>query len=174
MPNLDEIFIDYSADKLKQLSSRIEDCLGRLTEEQIWMRGSDNENAAGNLVLHLCGNVRQWIGTGVGGAPEVRDRDAEFAARGDKTTAELTGLLTKTVEDAVAVLRTLNADRLGEIITVQGHRVTVMEAVYHVVEHFAGHAGQILFLTKMATSKDLGHYRHLSGNASTSRPDDTP
>jgi uncharacterized damage-inducible protein DinB len=174
MPNLDEIFADFSADKLKQLSSRIEDCLAKLTDEQIWTRESDNGNAAGNLVLHLCGNVRQWIGTGVGGAPDIRDRDSEFAARGDKSTSELTELLAKTVDEALPVLRSLNADRLAELITVQGYRVTVLEAVYHVVEHFAEHTGQIVLITKMATSADLGFYRHLSGNANTTRPADKP
>jgi uncharacterized damage-inducible protein DinB len=174
MPDLDEIFADFSADKLKQLGSRIEDCLAKLTDEQIWIRGSDNENAAGNLVLHLCGNVRQWIGTGVGGAPDIRDRDSEFAARGNRTTAELTELLSKTIDDALPVLRSLNADRLAELITVQGYRVTVLEAVYHVVEHFAEHTGQIILITKLATGGDLGFYKHLSGNASTARPADKP
>jgi uncharacterized damage-inducible protein DinB len=174
MPDLDEIFVDFSADKLKQLSSRIEDCLGKLTDAQIWMRGSENENAVGNLVLHLCGNLSQWIVCGVGGAADTRNRDAEFAARGHQSREALIQLLFPTVEAAVAVLRSLNADRLAEITTVQGYRLTVLEAVYHVVEHFAGHTGQIIFATKLLTQGDLGYYRHLSSNAPAPRADEQP
>ena len=78
---VEEIFIKYSCDKLRQHSTRIEDCLSRLTYENVWMRNSDNENSIGNLVLHLCGNVTQWILSGVGAQPDLRDRDQEFAAR---------------------------------------------------------------------------------------------
>jgi hypothetical protein len=66
---LDRILLDYSMRELRQLTERIETCLGKLTPDQIWARGSEQENAIGNLVLHLCGNVRQWIVSGVGGAP---------------------------------------------------------------------------------------------------------
>src|SRR5207244_11762295 len=82
-------FLDYSAKKLQQLGSRIETCLNTLNQDQVWARGSDNENAVGNLVLHLCGNVRQWIVSGVGGQPDTRDRDAEFLARGCVPVSEL-------------------------------------------------------------------------------------
>jgi uncharacterized damage-inducible protein DinB len=174
MPGLDEIFLDYSADKLKQLSSRIEDCLIKLTDEQIWMRGSDNENAVGNLVLHLSGNVRQWIVCSVGGAPDTRHRDSEFAARGGQSSETLTELLQQTIESALVVIRSLNSDRLCEIVDVQDYRVTVLEAVYHAVEHFAGHTGQILFATKLLTGSDLGYYRHLSGAIPAARSDNTP
>ncbi len=74
-------FLDYSAKKLDQSCGRIETCVAKLSPDQVWMRGSDTQNAAGNLVLHLTGNVRQWILAGIGGAPDARIRDAEFAAR---------------------------------------------------------------------------------------------
>jgi uncharacterized damage-inducible protein DinB len=158
---LDRIFLDYSTQKLRQCSERIGSCLGKLTEEQIWARGGAEENAVGNLVLHLCGNVRQWIVSGVGGEGDIRDRDAEFAARGGVTAAELTKSLGNTVEEAARVLARVSATRLAERIVVQGYNETVMEAIYHVVEHFSGHTGQILFATKMLTGEDLGFYRHL-------------
>jgi uncharacterized protein DUF1572 len=82
MDSCEQLFLDYSVRKLRQLTGRIEDCLGRLTEEQIWARGAESENAVGNLVLHLSGNVRQWIVAAVGGRPDIRERDAEFGARG--------------------------------------------------------------------------------------------
>lgn len=152
-------FLNVSVKELTQLSDRIQDCLGRLSSEQIWMRNTDNENSVGNLVLHLCGNVGQWIGSGVGGKPDTRQRDAEFAARGG---AELRDRLTATISDATAIIRNLPIQRLSEKKTIQKYDVTLMEAIYHVVEHFAQHTGQIIFATKLLTGQDLGYYKHLN------------
>ena len=162
---LDRLFVTYSTQKLRQHAARIETCLGKLTPEQIWTRGSDRENSVGNLVLHLCGNVRQWIVTGVGGAPDVRDRDAEFAARGGVPAAALSARLHAAIEETAAVIEAVTSARLAERIVVQKYDVSVLEAIYHVVEHFSGHAGQIFFATKMLTSEDLGFYRHLRAAA---------
>ena len=158
-------FLAFSVEKLRELSGRIETCLGMLDEEQVWARGGDNANAIGNLVLHLCGNVRQWIVSGVGQRPDIRQRDAEFAARGGVPVAELVERLHRTVEEAVATIQGVTVDRLTERFMVQGYDVSVMEAIYHVVEHFSMHTGQILFAAKLLTGADLGFYRHLSANA---------
>lgn len=158
----DEIFLKYSADKLEQLSVRIQDCLARLTDEQIWARGSDNENAVGNLVLHLCGNVRQWILGGIAGDRADRNRDGEFQVRGGPSADELAERLSETVNRACDTIRNLPITRLTEQITIQDYKVSVLESIYHVVEHFSNHTGQILFATKLATGEDLGYYRHLS------------
>lgn len=155
-------FLQFSAEKLEQLCGRIEDCLGRLSYEQIWTRGSDNENAVGNMVLHLCGNVTRWIGSGVAGRPDVRTRDAEFAARGEVQPAELASRIHAVAADAASVIRSLDTARLSERILPQNYDVTVLEAIYHVVEHFSMHTGQIIFATKLLTRQDLGYYRHLS------------
>jgi len=157
----EQLFVGYSIAKLDQLVHRIADCLGRLRDDQIWARGSENENAIGNLVLHLCGNVRQWLIAGVGGEPDVRDRDGEFSARGGASASELTGRLQATVAAAIQVLDRLPSDRLRETVRIQSYERSVLEAVYHVVEHFSLHAGQIMFATKLATGEDLGYYRHL-------------
>jgi uncharacterized damage-inducible protein DinB len=159
---LDTLFIDFSCDKLKELCERIDDCLGRLTLEQVWARSGKSDNSMGNLVLHLCGNVSQWIGSGVGGRIDHRDRDAEFAARGGLTPAELEHKLNGVISEAVVIIRDLSASRLAEVIRPQGYTVTVLEAVYHVVEHFAQHTAQIMFATKLITGDDLGYYKHLS------------
>jgi uncharacterized damage-inducible protein DinB len=162
---LDRIFLDFSQKKLRQLCARIEDCLARLTAEQVWARGSENENAIGNLVLHLCGNVRQWIIAGVGGQPDIRVRDREFTARGDVEPGLLAERLKSTVEDAVSVIGQVTAGRLAEVVTIQKYEITVLEAIAHVVEHFGQHTGQIIFATKMLTGQDLGFYRHLKSAA---------
>jgi uncharacterized damage-inducible protein DinB len=163
----DEIFLKFSAEKLEQLHGRIQDCLGRLTADQIWARGSENENAVGNLVLHLSGNVRQWIGSGVAGLPDHRQRDAEFDARGGMALAELGELLKTRVIEASTIIREVPASRLTERILPQGYNVTVLEAIAHVVEHFSQHTGQIILLTKMLTGADLAYYQHLRGSGRT-------
>jgi uncharacterized damage-inducible protein DinB len=166
--SVEAMFLEESAKTLRQLASRIEACLGRLTDEQIWARGGDNENAIGNLALHLAGNVRQWIISGLGGAPDLRKRDEEFAARAGRTTQELLAQLKTTVEEAGAVISSLDTARLTREYTIQKYQVSGVSVVYHVVEHFAQHTGQIIFATKMLTGDDLGFYSHLK-TAATAR-----
>ena len=161
MDDLSRILTDYSARKLGLLTGRIDVCLGKLTEEQVWARGGENENAVGNLVLHLCGNVRQWIVSGIGGASDVRQRDTEFAARGGTSIEDLKERLRSTVEEASKVVESLTPNRLTERVTIQNYEASVAEAVIHVLEHFSMHTGQILFVTKMLTGEDLGFYAHL-------------
>jgi len=156
-------FLNCAAEKLAELYPRIETCLGKLTADQIWMRGTENQNAVGNLVLHLNGNVRQWILSGVGGAPNARNRDQEFAARGGMEPQALGTLLREAVHEAIAIIRSLPPERLAEEITIQGYDGTVLKAIFHVVEHFSGHTAQIIFITKMFTGEDLGFYSHLTG-----------
>jgi uncharacterized damage-inducible protein DinB len=155
-------FLKYSADKLAQSCARIETCLDKLKPEQIWSRHADNENAVGNLALHLTGNLRQWIVSGIGGEPFARDRDQEFAARGGAGPAGLKQHLRSAVDAAAALIRSLPHSRLTERVTIQSYDVTVLEAIYHVVEHFSGHTGQVIFATKLLTGEDLGFHAHLS------------
>ena len=158
---LQQIFLDYSTRKLRQNVERIEACLERLGEEQIWSREHESENAVGNLLLHLNGNVRQWIIAGVGGAADIRDRDSEFNAVSGPSKAELSGALRRTVEEACKVMGPLTTERLETVIHVQKYDLSVLEAIYHVVEHFAQHTGQIIFATKLLTGAELGFYTHL-------------
>ena len=141
-----------------------------MNAEQIWARGSEQENAVGNLVLHLCGNVRQWIIAGVGGEPDRRKRDEEFAARAERPGPELAERL-RAVDRGSGRGARAASRRSGspKRITVQKYDVSVMEAIYHVVEHFSTHTGQIIFATKMLTSEDLGFYEHLRARRRTGR-----
>jgi uncharacterized damage-inducible protein DinB len=163
--SVESLFLQFSADKLKQFADRIEICLGKLNEDQLWSRGGENENAIGNLVLHLKGNVSQWILCSMGGHPLKRDRDGEFAARGGFTAAELSAKLRDTVEQSARIISALTAEQLTQRYEIQNYQVSGVEAVYHVVEHFAQHTGQIIFATKMLTGDDMGFYRHLSNPA---------
>jgi uncharacterized damage-inducible protein DinB len=164
------LFTRFAATKLRQFTERIEFCVSRLSDEQIWLRGGENSNAVGNLCAHLAGNVRQWVLHGVAGQPDSRDRDAEFAARGAGSRAEMLARLRETVAEACAVIESQDEDSLRRIVRPQNYEVTTLEAVFHVVEHFAQHTGQILFATKAMTGEDLGFYRHLSGTRTPPKP----
>ena len=138
---------------------KIERCLESLTGDQIWWRPNEQSNSIGNLVLHLCGNARQWIVCGVGGAADARNRDAEFAQRDVVPRADLHTLLKQTLNEVDATLRGYDANSLLERRTIQGSEVSALEAILHVVEHFSMHTGQILMLTKMLTNSDLAFYK---------------
>ncbi len=167
---IEKDFLRVSTEKLRRSGSRIEDCVGRLNYDQIWTRNADNVNSIGNLVLHLCGNVRQWIGFGIGDLADQRDRDGEFAARGGLQPAELIERSRKTVSDAIGIIGNFDTARLLEKVTIQNYEVTKMEAIYQVVEHFAQHTGQIMFVTKMLTGDDLGYFKHLNPGAAAHVP----
>ncbi len=111
------------------------------------------------MILHLCGNVRQWLAAGVGGERDIRDRDSEFSSTGGSGAAELTSQLRQTVDHAVEILDGVSAERLLDEINPQSGPVSVLEAIYHVVGHFQQHTGQIIFATKIYTGEDLGLYR---------------
>ncbi len=147
---------------MEQYLDRIGVCIAQIDDDSFWARGSENENAPANLLLHLAGNVRQWIISGVGGAPDHRTRSAEFAARGGASKDELFARLSQTVHEAVAIIRAQSADQLAEHRSIQGYDVTALEAIFHVAEHFSQHTGQIIYITKLVTKGDLGFYRHLN------------
>jgi uncharacterized damage-inducible protein DinB len=144
---------------------RIERCVKELSEEQIWWRPNDASNGAGNLVLHLAGNVRQWIVSGLGGAPDARRREQEFDERGPLPRGQLLLTLRAAVSDACKVFRRLRADDLVRVYRIQKLRVTGLNAVLHVVEHFAFHTGQIIFITKQQAGRDLA-FTNLPGETS--------
>jgi uncharacterized damage-inducible protein DinB len=137
---------------------KIERCLEKLTDEQIWWRANEESNSIGNLILHLCGNARQWILSGVGSQPDSRVRDAEFEQREPIARNELLTLLRSTLSEIRNVLEALDPSTLLDRRKIQGHDVDVLEAIFHVTEHFSMHAGQIFLLTKLLTATDLRFY----------------
>ena len=137
---------------------KIERCLEKLTDEQIWWRANEESNSIGNLILHLCGNARQWIICGVGVQPDNRDRDSEFAQRDVIARDELMSLLRSTLSEVQHTLQTLDPTVLLEHRKIQGYDVELLYAIFHVTEHFSMHTGQIIMLTKMLTTTDLRFY----------------
>lgn len=159
-------FIDRSRHYLaREYPTKIQRCLDVLPADALWRRDDASENSVGNLLLHLSGNVRQWIVSGVGGAPDARQRSTEFAARdGDDAPALMADLL-DTLRHADAVLAALDARSLGEQRRIQGRDVNVLDAVYHVVEHFSMHTGQIILLTKRYAPGHVQFYEDADGLA---------
>jgi len=137
---------------------KIERCVSLLTDEQIWWRANPESNSIGNLLLHLNGNVRQWIVSGLGAGTDSRDRDAEFARREMIARAELLALLKQTLNEVDATLASFDPARLLDRRPIQALEVTALEAILHVVEHFSMHTGQIILLTKMMANADLAFY----------------
>jgi uncharacterized damage-inducible protein DinB len=142
----------------KEYPTKIRAAVEAMPAERLWWRPNENSNSVGNLLLHLSGNVRQWIISGVGGQPDVRKRNMEFAARGGATVGGMLDGLETTLRETDDVLRALLPSELLERRSIQGRDTTVMEAVYHVVEHFAGHTGQIIWIAKMSAPGAVRFY----------------
>lgn len=134
---------------------KIERCLDRLSDTDIWWRPNEASNSIGNLILHLCGNVTMWIIGGVGALPFERHRQLEFDERRKIPSAELRARLKGVVEQADEVMSAVSADDLLSPRQIQGYDVSVLEAIYHVVEHFGMHTGQIILLSKARVGQDL-------------------
>jgi uncharacterized damage-inducible protein DinB len=156
LTDIAQTFIDESRRLLtSDYLPKIERSLAGLGDEDIWWRPNAASNSIGNLLLHLCGNVRQWIVGGVGGREVVRDRQREFDERGRLPAAELLSRIRSVVAEADAVIAGLDAEALTGARQIQGYDVSVLTAVYHVVEHFSMHTGQIIFLSKTRGGRDL-------------------
>ena len=134
--------------ELTSALDKITHCLGQLSDEQVWWRPQPSLNSIGNLVLHLCGNVRQWLVAGLGAAADVRDRPAEFAERGPIPRAELLRQLGAVVDEARAALARQTARQLLDVRPIQGWQVTGLAAIFDSVPHFRGHAQEIVHMTR--------------------------
>jgi hypothetical protein len=138
-----------AAHELESALQRIEHCLGQLRDEQVWRRSQPGLNSIGNLILHLCGNLRQWIVAGLGGAADIRDRPAEFAEQGPLPKAELLRRLEDAVAQAKHVLAGVDARRLTEGRRIQGFDVTGVAAIFDSIPHFRGHTQEIVHMTRL-------------------------
>jgi uncharacterized damage-inducible protein DinB len=136
-------------------------CLEGMRDEDLWWRPNERSNSVGNLILHLCGNMKQWIVNSMGGGQFERDREAEFSERRPVARAELVDRIEATVMEVDKVLESLSPSGLLERFPVQTYTTSRLQAIYHVVEHFSYHLGQILYIYKMRTGRDPGFYDHL-------------
>jgi uncharacterized damage-inducible protein DinB len=157
------LFVEFSREKLlRQYWPRLRKCVESLTDEQIWWRPNEATNSVGNLLLHLNGNVQQWLVASFEKLEDTRDRRAEFNERQIVPAAVLLEKLESTMRRASDVLDRLTEADLRATFHVQGYTASGLHAVYQVVEHFGLHYGQIAYITKMLRAEDLGFYRELN------------
>jgi len=152
-------FVTYAANHMQRLAKNIDACCDRLTEEQMWHRGGEYENSVANLLLHLEGNLRQWVIHGIVGEPDVRRRDEEFTLVPSMTAPEARAHFRATLDEASRVIAAVPEERLLEIIDPQPtgtwRHTTILEAIFKVTSHVEYHTGQIVVLTKQLTHSDL-------------------
>ena len=149
MTDIAQTFLGESRQYLRDTYlTAIERSVAPLTDAQVWWRPNEASNSIGNLILHLSGNVRQWIVGGVGQQPNERNRQLEFDGREAIPKEQLLARLRTVLDEADAVLASLTEARMTEPREIHGHDTTVLKAIYHVVEHFSTHTGQILWIVK--------------------------
>jgi hypothetical protein len=139
---------DNAREELTEGLSKIEHCLNQLTDAQAWWRPRPEMNSIANLMLHLAGNLRQWIVAGVGGAPDVRNRPGEFADRSGAPKSEAFAKLQGVIRACDAVLARLGPDDLLAPRRIQGYDLSVTRAIFHVIPHFRGHVQEIIHMTR--------------------------
>lgn len=158
MNDLTAQFLSDSMHYMELNLPRIRKCLIALPDAATWKRPNGQSNSVGNLVLHLAGNIEQWICTGLGGAVDNRKRDVEFSTEGGLSQMELYDRLEEVVMRATRVMRKLSERDLLREYEVQGFDTSGIGIIIHVTEHFSYHTGQIAFYTKLLTDSDLGFY----------------
>ena len=141
-------FLDGLSHELRGGLEKIGHCLRQLDEEQVWWRPTPDQNSIANLILHLEGNVRQWIVSGVGGEADVRDRPREFAESGPIEKRELLARLADVVDLSIQIISNQTADALLKQRRIQGFDTNAAGAIVHSVAHFQGHSQEIVSLTR--------------------------
>ncbi|MGD0293270.1 MAG: DUF1572 family protein [Terracidiphilus sp.] len=163
------LFLEHSRQKLlQQYWPRLKGCVESLTDEQLWWRPNEACNSVGNLLLHLNGNVRQWLVASFNQQEDSRNRPAEFSQRELISASVLLDQLGATMQQASEVLARLSPADLSVWYEIQGYKVSGLDAVYQVVEHFAMHYGQVLYIVKTLHGADLGFYSELNKTGRTS------
>ena len=162
--SLSNEFISQSIYRIEENTPRIYKCLAELSEAEVWARPNAASNSIGNMILHLCGNIRQYAISSLSGAADVRVRDEEFAATGGYSKEELLRRLSMTVDEAVATIAKMDDLNLLKVRSVQGFTFSGIGIIIHVTEHYSYHTGQIAFYTKMLKAKDLGFYADIDLN----------
>lgn len=156
--------IQHAIMRLDENTGKIKKCLNELSEEEIWQRPNEASNSVGNLLLHLCGNIRQYAISSLGRQSDVRERDLEFNTREGYIKEDLLAKLSGTVEEAKEIIKALDTEESLRIRSVQGFAFSGVGVIIHVVEHYSYHTGQIVFWTKLLRAKDMAFYAGLDLN----------
>ncbi len=157
-PTVSQEFIAHAIYQMRLNLPRIEKCFAQLTEEEVWKRPNPESNSIGNLIVHLSGNIRQWIVSSIGGAKDIRQRNEEFEMQEGLSQKELYDLLASTIQSAIESIQNLTEKDLLKKQSVQGYHYSALGNILHVVEHLSYHIGQIAYWTKVLKGQDLGFY----------------
>ncbi|MEL7002094.1 MAG: DinB family protein [Bacteroidota bacterium] len=158
-------FAEQSILRIDENTEKIEKCFTQLSQDEIWKSPNDSSNSIGNLVLHLCGNIRQYAISSLGKTTDIRQRDEEFSKGQSLPKEDLLQRLKDTTEEAKSIISKADIDNLLRKRNVQGYYFSGMGVVIHVTEHYSYHTGQIALLTKLWKNKDLGFYAGIDLNA---------
>ncbi|MBQ4915178.1 DUF1572 family protein [Maribacter sp. MMG018] len=150
--------------RMDESTRMIQKSLVDVSEEELWLKPNESLNSIANLILHLCGNISQYIISSLGENEDVRQRDAEFSATGGLTKTEVLDKLVETVDTAKRIIFDANTDQLLKVRSVQGFTFSGVGVILHAVEHYSYHTGQIAFWVKQLKNKDLGFYSDIDLN----------
>ena len=157
-------FIKQSVYRIWENTQKIIKCLDEIDDLEIWKSPNDNSNSIGNIILHLCGNIRQYAISALSATKDARERDKEFSAKGGHTKSGLLNELTDTVSEAAGVIKNIDENGLTRIYSVQGSDLSGIGIIIHVTEHYSYHTGQIVFWIKQIRDKDLEFYANINLN----------
>lgn len=162
--SVNEEFIKQAIYRLHENTPKIKKCLDELSEEEVWKRPNASSNSIGNIIVHLCGNITQYIHSSLGDIEDKRDRDKEFSIEGGLSKKELFHQLKSTVDKAATIIQNVDQNDLLRKRSVQAYELSAIGIILHVVEHYSYHTGQIIFWTKLLKDKDLGFYANVDLN----------
>jgi len=162
--DIDSEFTGQSIQRIEENTRRIATCISLLTDQEVWHRPNESSNSIGNLMLHLCGNITQYIISSLGETKDNRNRDLEFSQKGNITKTLLLEKLENTISKAIEVIKKTTREKLIKIHAVQGFQLSGIGIIIHVVEHYSYHTGQISFYTKLLKDQDLGYYANIDLN----------
>jgi len=157
-------FVAQAIHRIDENVQKLAKCLGELEESEIWLRPNQNSNSVGNIILHLCGNIRQYAISSLGHSKDVRERDKEFLVDGGYSKTDLLQKFLSTIEEAKGIIHNVSVEELLTKRQVQGYTHSGIGIVIHVTEHLSYHTGQIIFWTKLLKNKDLGFYAGIDLN----------
>jgi uncharacterized damage-inducible protein DinB len=160
----EHVITEFDKRVFEESYPRIYRCLTMMTEEQLWKSPNDKIPSAGCLILHLCGNARQWILSGLGGREDNRDRNQEFIAQENIRKSDFIFLLENMKSQLKRCLDDLSEEDFNNIRSIQGFSVTGFSTAIHVIEHFSYHTGQITMLAKLHSNKETGYYTEVDLN----------
>lgn len=160
-----EEFISAAINYIDDNTKKLKVSLNKLDEADIWKRPNEHSNSVGNLLLHLSGNIRQWVISSLGNVEDTRQRDTEFSANSGYSKSELTEKLFSTIEEAKEIIKNINVKEILKERKVQGYSYSGIHIIIHVTEHYSYHTGQIIFWVKLLKDKDLGFYAGINLNA---------